>query len=102
MYYARYTSGEGVVDFGAKRLEARFYKTESGNEPVRAWLKGLPVEDRKAIGTDVMTVEMGWPIGMPTCRPLEGVKGLWEVRTNLSDGKIARVLFCIEGSHMIL
>ena len=28
--------------------------------------------------------------------------GLWEVRSNLTHGKIARVLFCIRGSNMIL
>jgi predicted XRE-type DNA-binding protein len=34
------------------RLACRFYRTDSGNEPVRDWLKGLPAEVRKAIGED--------------------------------------------------
>lgn len=37
---------------------------------------------------------------MPVCRPLG--EGLWEVRSNLMGGRIARVLFCIEGSSMYL
>jgi hypothetical protein len=27
-------------------------------------------DDRKLIGADIMTVEFGWPIGMPVCRPI--------------------------------
>jgi phage-related protein len=54
----------------------------------------------KAIGTDVMTVEFGWPIGMPVCRPLG--KGLYEVRTALSGNRICRVLFYIKKSRMVL
>ena len=41
-----------------------------------------------------MTVEYGWPVGMPTCRPLED--GVYEVRTNLSQNRIGRVLFYID------
>ena len=37
---------------------------------------------------------------MPVCRPLGG--GLYEVRSNLSDGKIGRVLFCISANEMVL
>jgi hypothetical protein len=40
---------------------------------VRDWLKELSSEDRKHIGEDIKTVEFGWPIGMPVCRPLGGV-----------------------------
>jgi len=29
-------------------------------------------------------------------------KGLWEVRTNISDGRIARVLFCAHKDEMVL
>ena len=41
-----------------------------------------------------------WPIGMPLCRALG--KGLWEVRSTLTHGRIARVLFCIHESRMVL
>lgn len=83
-----------------KRLEARFFKLISGKEPVREWLLGLDKEDRKIIGVDIKTVEWGWPIGMPVCRPLG--RGLYEVRSHLKDGKISRVFFCIEENLMIL
>lgn len=84
----------------AKRVPARFYQTESGNEPVREWLKQLEPSERKIVGADIKTVEYGWPIGMPTCRSMG--KGLYEVRSNLPSGKISRVLFCIFEVHMIL
>ena len=82
-----------------KRIQAIFYQSETGAEPVRDWLKELNKEDRFLIGTDIKTVEFGWPIGMPTCRPMK--KGLFEVRTNL-DKRIARVLFCVFDEQMVL
>jgi phage-related protein len=55
----------------------------------------------KQIGTDIMTVEFGWPIGMPVCRPLG--HALYEVRTSLSGNRIARVTFYIDKrSRMVL
>lgn len=66
----------------------------AGGEPVREWLKGLPSEDRKRIGEDIKTVEFGWPVGMPVCRPLGS--GLYEVRTSLAQNRTARVLFYID------
>jgi len=86
----------------AKRLPARFFETETGNVPVRDWLLSISAEDRKAIGDDIRTAEFGWPIGMPLCRSIKGRKGLWEIRSNLSGGRIARVFFCAHDSEMIL
>jgi len=83
-----------------KRLPAAFFQLASGREPVRDWLKALSSEDRKIIGEDIKDVEFAWPVGMPLCRPLGG--GLWEVRSDLRDGRIARVLFCIRGERMVL
>jgi phage-related protein len=60
------------------RLQVVFYKSDSGKEPVRDWLKKLDKEDRKVIGEDIKTVQFGWPLGMPLVRKIE--KGLWEVR----------------------
>jgi phage-related protein len=48
----------------------------------------------------VQRVEFGWPLGMPYCRPLG--HGLWEVRSDLTRGRIARVIFCIVDGEMIL
>jgi len=84
-----------------KTIRAVFYRMASGGEPVRDWLKeDLSPEDRKIVGTDIATVEYGWPMGMPTCRPLG--KGLREVRSSLPGNRIARVIFCILGDRMVL
>lgn len=83
-----------------KKLPARFYVSETGREPVRDWLKSLEPEDRRLIGTDIKTVEYGFPIGMPVCRQIGD--GLYEVRTNLPGRKIARVLFCVYEKQMVL
>jgi phage-related protein len=85
-----------------KRVPAIFFQTEAGSEPVRDWLKSLPLpEDRKRIGEDIKTVEFGWPLGMPVCRALG--RGLYEVRSNLAGNRVARVLFYIDKkSRMVL
>lgn len=80
-------------------LNVRFFCTDAGNEPVREWLTDLPKESRRLIGTDIKTVQLGWPIGMPVVRKLES--GLWEIRIDLDD-TIARVIFTIVGSDMVL
>jgi phage-related protein len=83
-----------------KRLPANFYALGSGREPVREWLKKLDVEDRKLIGEDIKDVEFSWPIGMPLCRSLGA--GLWEVRSQLAGGRIARIIFCVHQGRMVL
>ena len=75
-----------------------FFRTASGNEPVREWLQSLADEDCRAIGQDLMTVQFGWPVGMPLCRNLGN--GLWEVRTNL-ENRIARVIFCFADGELV-
>jgi len=49
-------------------LAVTFFRTESGREPVREWLKSLPRENRRNIGEDIKTVQFGWPLGMPLVR----------------------------------
>ncbi len=83
-----------------KKIEANFYRSDTGKEPVREWLLTLDREDRRIIGSDIQKIEFGWPIGMPYSCNLE--KGLYEVRSNISSGRIARVLFCIQDNRMIL
>ena len=74
------------------------FRTDAGGEPVRDWLKDLPVVERKTIGEDIKTVQFGWPLGMPLVAHLEN--GIWEVRTRLSH-RIARVLFVLDGDVMV-
>jgi phage-related protein len=83
-----------------KKLPARFYLNPVGRNPVREWILELPEADRYIIGKDIQKVEFGWPIGRPHCAPIGN--GLWEVRSTLDSSRIARVLFCIDGGHMIL
>ena len=80
-------------------LSVVFYRTNANREPVREWLIALRHEDRKAIGEDIKTAQFGWPLGMPLIRKLD--RDLWEVRSHLPQG-IARVLFTVEGSTMVL
>jgi antitoxin HicB len=56
-------------------------------------------EDRRIIGLDLMRVQFGWPIGMPLVRNLKD--GLWEVRSDLPGGRIARVMLCFHDSALV-
>ncbi|CAG9217405.1 Phage-related protein [Paraburkholderia sabiae] len=80
-------------------LSVRFFLTEAGSEPVRDWLKELDAPDRKTIGEDVKTVQMGWPPGMPLVRKMG--RDLWEIRIHLHR-RIARIMFTVDGSDMVL
>lgn len=83
-----------------KKIAARFFESASGTKPLREWLLGLDQIDRQTIGKDIQKVEFGWPIGMPYCRPLG--RGMWEVRSSISSGRIGRVIFAIRGGEMVL
>lgn len=83
-----------------KRLPVEFYRSEKGIEPVRDWLKSLDTLDKIKIGQAVKMLEYGWPVGMPTCRPLRN--GLYEVRTTLPSNREARIFFCIHNERMVL
>jgi phage-related protein len=71
----------------------------AGNEPVREWLKDLPKEDCKIIGTDILTVQYAWPVGKPLVDNLGD--GIWEVRSRLSN-RIARMLFAVVDGEIVL
>ena len=83
----------------ARKVPLVFYRTLSGSEPVREWLKGLPEAERQAIGKDPLRAQWRWPVGMPLCRPLGN--GLWEVRTDLPTKRTARVLLCLSREHLV-
>lgn len=74
------------------KIDLYFYQTEGGSEPVREWLKDQAEPIRRAIGLDLQRVQYRWPVGMPLCRPMGD--RLWEVRTSLPNGTIARVMIC--------
>ena len=84
-----------------RKIPLFFYRTATGGEPVREWLRELSVPNRNTIGQDLMRVQYRWPVGMPLCRPLGD--SLWEVRSSLTGNRIARVLFFIaEGQIGVL
>ncbi len=80
-------------------LRVIFFRTETGNEPVREWLLKLTTDERKSIGADILAVQWVWPVGKPLVDSLGG--GLWEVRSSLGD-RIARVFFIIVNEEIIL
>ena len=84
---------------GQQKLNAVFYRSANGHEPVRDWLKRLPRENRKAIGEDIAYVQFKWPIGKPRVDHLRGP--IWEVRTSLGN-RIARTLFAVVSGQMVL
>lgn len=86
----------------AKIVHAFFYVSTAGRRPVRDWLMSVSQEDRKVIGEDIATLEYCWPVGMPKCAAIVGVKGLFEIRSSLGHGRIARTFFMISGGRMIL
>jgi phage-related protein len=80
-------------------LPAVFFRTTSGREPVREWLKRLSDDERKQIGEDIAYVQYKWPIGKPRVDHLRGE--VWEIRSSLRM-RIARTLFSVQNGEMIL
>ena len=78
-------------------MPAAFYRTATGNEPVRAWLSELSDSDRRIIGRDIMDVEYHWPKGPIRARD----RGVWEIRSNVMNG-IARVLLFVYDGQMVV
>lgn len=83
-----------------QKIPLVFYRTRSGNEPVRQWLKGLDEVERHEIGRDLLRAQWHWPAGMPLCRPMGD--GLWEIRTDLPTKRTARVLLCHYRKHLVV
>ena len=84
----------------SKKISAFFFKSDTGKQPVKELILSLADSDKKIIGEDIKTIEFGWPIGMPVAKSLG--KGLYEVRSSLTDGSKARILFTIYKNQMIL
>ncbi len=81
-------------------LKVVFFRTEAGREPLKEWLRELSKDDRKTIGEDIKLVQFRWPLGMPLVRKME--PNLWEVRSRLSGGRIARIFFTVHNGEMAL
>jgi phage-related protein len=81
-------------------FQVLFYETVGGNEIILDFLRSLPVDDRKTIGEDLKTVQVGYPLGLPLCRPMGD--GLMEVRSSLPSKREARLLFSFDGKAQCL
>ncbi len=67
---------------------------------MREWLAELPQQDRHLVGSDLGTVQFGWPVGMPLCRSLG--EGLWEVRSSMPSRREARIIFGFQDGSLII
>lgn len=81
------------------KLSAVFFRTFSGREPVRDWLRLLPKDERWEIGNDIAHVQYKWPLGKPRVDHIRG--SIWEVRSRV-DNRVARVLFAVANDEMVL
>jgi phage-related protein len=84
------------------KLGCSFYRSTSGDEPVRSWLRRLKESDRDAariVGADLARVQWRWPIS----RPLVGFlgDGLYEARSTVSKVEY-RVIFAVIDRELIL
>jgi phage-related protein len=89
-----------------KRIHARFYASDSGNEPVKEALLELGRPTKTVVGEDIRFVEMNWRVDRPYVDRLRSGKGrfeetLFEVRHTVEDIEY-RTLFFVFGSDMIL
>lgn len=82
-----------------KTISVRFYREDSGNEPVRDWLRKLSDKDKKIIGRDIRIIQIDWPVEGLLVKPLGS--GLWEIRSKL-DNRIARILFVFSEREIVL
>ena len=77
-----------------QKLDVVFFKTLSNSEPVKEWLKEFSTIDKKIIGSDIRTVQIGWPLGMPLVRKI--APSLWEIRSIIPDGIVRVFLLSVD------
>lgn len=77
-----------------------FYRTRAGNEVVLDFIRQLPTEEKKVVGEDLQTVQLGFPVGPPLCRPLGD--GLYEIRSSLPSKREFRLIFFSDRTRQVL
>ena len=77
-----------------------FYSTPSGNEIVLDFVRELSAEEKRVVGEDLKTVQIGFPMGLPLCRPLGD--GLYEVRSSLPSKRAFRLIFFFDRERKCL
>lgn len=89
-----------------KRIQARFYASDSGNEPVKEALLELGRPTKTVVGEDIRFVEVNWRVDRPYVDRLRSGKGryeetVYEVRHTVEDIEY-RTLFFVFAAEMIL
>ncbi len=87
------------TQFHTSNLVIAFYETDQGSVPVQEWLRNLEPKVKKHIGTELMKIQFGWPVGPPVCKKLRG--DVWEFITAM-DGIAYRILFAFYGNSTIV
>jgi phage-related protein len=82
-----------------QKIPLVFYRLPSGREPVREFLKSLPIPDRKSAGDAILAAQWKFPVGMPLCRAMGN--GLYEIRTSLPSGRIARTFIMYHRGRLV-
>jgi phage-related protein len=77
-----------------------FYQTPSGRKVVMEFIRALSDEDRKIVGEDLKVIQIGFPMGLPLCRPLGD--GLYEMRSSLSSRREFRLIFFFDRARQRL
>ena len=80
-------------------LKVVFFETGSANQPVRDFLLQRTQDDKRAIGSNIFTVQEKFPLGLPLVEKLD--TDLWEIRIHVPDG-ICRILFTVYQETMVL
>ena len=57
-----------MVHHKNEKITVHFYMPGTHQEPVKEWLKDLDRDDRRTIGYDIKSVEIGWPPGYATAQ----------------------------------
>ena len=88
-----------------KRIHAKFYASDSGNEPVKEQLLKLGRPTKTIVGEDIRFVEINWRVDRPYVDKLRSGRGqfeesLYEVRHTFSKSEF-RTLFFVHTNLMI-
>lgn len=77
-----------------------FYETTNGKEVVLDLIRGLPADDKKVVGEDLKTLQLGYPLGLPLCRPMG--QSLIELRSSLPSKREMRLLLMFDRAQQSL
>jgi phage-related protein len=76
-------------------VDVRFYKAASGTEPVREYLRSLPLDERRLVGAAIRALQtFGLTAPGLVTRPLDGK--LWEIK---ASGQ--RVYYCVTAGPVV-